>query len=409
MIGATTPSSSPRSTVTYVRNGPAQVRAPAVQTGVTTPAGPQQVLEEVDSWWWELWQPSPVPSLNMDSWWAEFEGFPEFPAPAPLDAETVAATLRAIPSAKAAGRDGWDYGDLKRFPIPCLTLLCELYQSTERTGRWPEPIAHSFVAMLPKGGSGSPDDYRPVVLLSVFYRLWAKCRGTAFQTFLVKAGVSPSQPRSAESLAFDLALRMAVGQGDQVAVSGLALDWSKCYDHLLIQVLHKVAAKLGIPDALAKPMLAAYEQPRAVLLHNSIAPERTAISGLAPGCPRATDWLALVIHLYTSSLAKAHPAVVSRPYVDDITSDITTADPVLAHEVVAEMVRHTHAFARDFAFHPNLVKSRRFSTSAAIRASLRSAPGPPVADAFLDLGVVQTPPLRQPPSGQPRHEGTRPG
>ncbi len=94
-----------------------------------------------------------------------------------------------------------DLWDLKRLPLASLGLLCDIFQSTERTGHWPEPIAHSFVAMLPKGGTGAPDDYRPVVLLSVFYRLWARCRGREFQAYLRAAGVAPpGKSKSAESL-----------------------------------------------------------------------------------------------------------------------------------------------------------------------------------------------------------------
>ena len=85
------------------------------------------------------------------------------------------------------------------------------------------------------------------------------------------------------------------------------------------------------------------------------------------------------------------PDVISRPYVDDIMSDVTTGEVDQACEAVATMVTHTTAFASDLAFQTNLGKSRRFSTSAVVRALLRGAPGPPVADAFLDLGVIQTP------------------
>ncbi len=149
--------------------------------------------------------------------------------------------------------------------------------------------------------------------------------------------------------------------------------------------------RLGIPSALARPMLAAYAQPRAVLLKGSIGPERRPTAGLAPGCPRATDWLALVIHMYTKSLVDAVPNVSSRPYVDDITSDVTTGETEQACSAVEEMVAHTTRVATDLAFQPNLIKSRRFSTSSAVRTVLKATPGPPVADAFLDLGVIQTP------------------
>ena len=82
--------------------------------------------------------------------------------------------------------------------------------------------------------------------------------------------------------------------------------------------------------------------------------------------------------------------MVSRPYVDDITSDITGADPALAVEIVGEMVAFTIMFAQDLALAPNHVKSRRFSTDPAVRTAFRAVPGPEVAQSFLDLGVAQT-------------------
>ena len=144
-----------------------------------------------------------------------------------------------------------------------------------------------------------------------------------------------------------------------------------------------------IPAALLTPMLQAYAQPRAVLLAGALAPERIPTAGLAPGCPRATDLLAIVIFMYTSTMEVCTHSVKSRPYVDDITSDYSGPDPIVAVEVVSVMVRFTHKFADDLGFKPNLVKSKRFSTDPGIRAALKELPGPPVAMSFLDLGVVQ--------------------
>jgi hypothetical protein len=116
----------------------------------------------------------------------------------------------------------------------------------------------------------SPDDFCPIVLLSVFYRLWAKSRGPVFQAFHRSGGVAPpGKTTSAEHLAFDLALLITVGQAGVCAVSGLEL-------------LHRVSLRLGIPDSFAKPMLAAYAQPRAFMLEGSITLERRPHAGLAP-------------------------------------------------------------------------------------------------------------------------------
>ena len=157
----------------------------------------------------------------------------------------------------------------------------------------------------------------------------------------------------------------------------------------MLELLRLVGTRVGIPSALLTPMLQAYAQPRAVLLAGALAPERTPSAGLAPGCPRATDLLAIVIFMYTSTMEESTHSVKSRPYVDDITSDYSGPDPIVAVEVVSDMVRFTHQFADDLGFKPNLVKSKRFSTDPGIRAILREMPGPPVAMSFLDLSVVQ--------------------
>jgi hypothetical protein len=95
--------------------------------------------------------------------------------------------------------------------------------------------------------------------------------------------------------------------------------------------------------------------------------------------------------MYTSKLEASYPNLRSRPYVDDITSVVATADPQEAVEIVTHMVQHTMEFAKDLAFQPNLGKTKRFSTSLCVRTALTSIPGPPLAPAFMDLVIVQTP------------------
>ena len=205
---------------------------------------------------------------------------------------------------------------------------------------------------------GYGSHYRPIVLLSMYYRLWAKSRGNPFQLFLKAAGITPpSGPRAADALAYDLALRMAASIAGFRPTSGLALDWSKCYDHLILDLLDVVGQRVKIPPGLLRPMMAAYRQPRAVLLAGALAAERSPTAGLAPGCPRATDLLAIVVFMYTAAMSDIHPGIVSRPYVDDITTDITDADPGTAVEIVGEMVNFTNPFAGDLAFVTNRVKS----------------------------------------------------
>ena len=99
--------------------------------------------------------------------------------------------------------------------------------------------------------------------------------GLPCQEFLRAADIMPAGwLPSAETLAYDLAVRMALSQSGGEATSGLALDWAKCYDNLVLGLLRQVGDRVNIPKAISGPMLAAYAQPRAVLLNGSLAVER---------------------------------------------------------------------------------------------------------------------------------------
>ena len=118
------------------------------------------------------------------------------------------------------------------------------------------------MCLLPKGASGQLDDYRPIVLLSAIYRVWVGIRMRAFRGWLRANNVLALKTQGgAESLAYDLALRMTAARTTGAALSGLALDWSKCYDHVHIGILAAIGARAGIPAAITGPMLSAYRQP----------------------------------------------------------------------------------------------------------------------------------------------------
>ena len=176
-------------------------------------------------------------------------------------------------------------------------MLADFYGLVEREGRWPEEMGPNLVAMLPKGGTDDPMDRRPIVLLSTVYRVWAAVRAAQMRCWLKQCGVlAPTGPeRSAEGLAYSLALEILVAQAEEERLAGVAYDWSKCYDRLPLRLLREVAEAAGVPARLVEPMLHAYGLPRRVICEGLAGEVRVPTHGLTPGCPAATDWLALLM------------------------------------------------------------------------------------------------------------------
>ncbi len=116
------------------------------------------------------------------------------------------------------------------------------------------------------------------------------------------------------------------------------------------------------------------------------APAQVPSRGLAAGCPRATDWLAIMSHVLVRELLQEVPQSLPRPYVDDLTADIEHADDDDGHEAateaVAAMVTVVTRYAHSCQFEVNTTKSRRFSTSAPFLRCLSSIPCWVVATSF---------------------------
>ena len=321
----------------------------------------------------------------VEQWLQPLDRLTPFPALLDITAEQLRQAIRRAPSGKASGSDGWRYSELKAWPLPLIQQLCHVCHLVERTGKWPRELSTSLVALLPKGSSGQLDDYRPIVLLSAIYRLWVGLRMRTFRGWLPANKVLALKTQGgAESLAYDLALRMTAARAMGTAVSGLGLDWSKCYDHVHVGILEAIR----ILAAIAGPMLSAYRQPRRIVLKNLGGDIRSPDNGIPAGCPGATDWLALLMHLLTQPLAGIDSSVVVRAYVDDITADITGTEGVAS--VGRHLAEVTVEFGKTLCLVPNLDKSCLFSTDPEVRKELRGGAFP-VVDTFKDLGVIQTP------------------
>ena len=76
----------------------------------------------------------------------------------------------------ALGLDGWSLADLRSLPYRLLGWLADLLREVERLGRWLARLAEGYTALIPKEGPPGPLITRPLTILSMVYRLWARVR-----------------------------------------------------------------------------------------------------------------------------------------------------------------------------------------------------------------------------------------
>ena len=190
---------------------------------------------------------------------------PPFPPLLPLSDAAVAQAIARLPLGRAPGPDDWAGEELRRWPPPLVRALAALLRKVEELGRWPAGLWAAEVVLLPKPG-GDPDQplqRRPITLLPVIYRLWARLR--LHQVDEWRAGWDPavaSLPKGPEGQAWDLAWELAVAPAWGHTVSGAAVDLTKCYDSVRHPLLRRALAAAGWPAGILEPLLAAYSAPR---------------------------------------------------------------------------------------------------------------------------------------------------
>jgi len=152
-------------------------------------------------------------------------------------------------------------------------------------------------------------------------------------------------------------------------------------------------------------MVAAYGHPRTVRVDGLGGHALRPRCGLALGCPAATDWLALVAHVWRGRLRQLAPALSTCACVDDMVAYSSGPEVV---EAVDAAWTGTCQFGQASGLGLNEFKSVRLGATAEARSHLRARAAPRVVSGFRDLGVdLQVGARRQGQLSQERLDAAR--
>ena len=138
---------------------------------------PEEVLALVLHEWAGLWQPvqsAAEPEAYIGKWWPSCAPVWDLP---PISGLALQEACKATAPHSAAGLDGWSVEALRHLPLPEWDALACILRAIEEGAPWPSGLNQTLVTLLPKGLGSGPLDQRPIVLLPLVYRLWAKVRG----------------------------------------------------------------------------------------------------------------------------------------------------------------------------------------------------------------------------------------
>ena len=174
----------------WIREGPRCLQSTGivVQDGKLY-AGQKALLEASEAAWWPLWQNPQAPRWERVNRPRKTGGW----RPQPFAGQELWRLCWAAAPGKAPGHDGWQVRRMRQWPLVAWELVAQLLAAVEEAGCWPRQLRQGVVCLSPKAcvqaTARAPLEARPVVLLSLICRMWARERGRETGCWLVASGV----------------------------------------------------------------------------------------------------------------------------------------------------------------------------------------------------------------------------
>ena len=239
--------------------------------------------------------------------------------------EWYSSVARLKPTA-ARGPDGFAKMDLMMMPLFYVKILLRFLTDIEMGKRqWPSQMLMGFVLALAKRpDSHHEDSYRPIVLFSMVYRLWASLRCRQMLSLLETwvhsdaHGFLPGREALASWASIQCAIELALQTGQ--TLNGLATDLKKAFNNIQRPQWFLLAEHLGLPARLLTPwksFLGSFT--RRFQVHGNLSSELGSNVGFAEGDPLSVMAMVLIdwcLHIYQHALA---PPLRTLSFVDNIS------------------------------------------------------------------------------------------
>ena len=147
-----------------------------------------------------------------------------------------------------------------------------------------------------KGATDKPENYRPIALLNLSYKVLAKmiqvrlCNGLGdhpdSQQYGFRKARSTSQPF------FTYKRNLEIHEEAGLEMYTLLLDWEKAFDKVAQERLIIVLKRMGIPDEMTDLFASIYKEPQFNVKDGKLkSSTKFQQTGIRPGCPLSPTYL----------------------------------------------------------------------------------------------------------------------
>ena len=303
-----------------------------------------------------------------------------------VDPSLLKAEIHRKKARSATGLDGVSRSDLMQATPHVLSSLLSCYNRAERDGLWPQQLLAGSVVSLAKTPQASRvNEYRPITIFGLPYRLWSGLHARHVLDFAdswVDAGVYGNRKgHQAADMWSTITHQVSDAYCTESQFSGLIADIEKAYNCLPRWPVFNAAVLAGTPDEVTTAWAGATAQMvRHFKIRDSYSPGFLTSTGLAEGDALSCFGMLLIDHIFHRWVAAQNPSIQSLSYVDNW--ELVTHDPQAALRQLDVVMQ----FASLLDLTIDRAKTFCWSTSPAVRAQFRLA-GIPVRHSVKDLGA----------------------
>ena len=281
------------------------------------------------------------------------------------------ATAKAKKSKAAVGLDGVRRCDILAMDSNQLASIVSLYSRAHSDGCWPRQVTQGSITSLAKRSDPrGVNDYRPITIFSLIYRLWSSMQSQYWLTQVdstLDAGLCGNRGARRAADLWRLVLRAVEdGHTDDFGTCGVVFDLEKAFNMLPRAICLAFVKLLGMDQNTLQGWAGALGQmERRFLIRGSVSPPTFGSCGFPEGCGLSClAMLALdqVWHLWVRcSLPLARPM----SFVDNW--EILASSPQQIQEAFDRTLEFTRAL--DLVVDQN--KTFCWSTDRTMRQDLR--------------------------------------
>lgn len=246
--------------------------------------------------------------------------------------------LKAKKRKTAKGPDGVSREDLLHLPSDLTEQILNIIRQVESGQPWPSQMMVGLVSALAKTPEAQRvQQYRPITVLTLCYRIWASIRAKQCLRLLMQIvpfslmGNIPK--RSPKMMWFHIQACIEMAHHDRQSIAGSVIDIVKCFNLLSRYPLMQVAEHIGLPKCVLVPWKQALSQiHRKFSVRGGVSPGLDSTTGYPEGCPLSVVAMAIGNVICEHWMKHRYPTVQTWSFVDNIETVYPSA-----HEAIESM------------------------------------------------------------------------